>query len=189
MSRILREKGLLLTVVVCCLLIYAFKSEDKELIAWTQHRKVSWLDFKAPPPKEPKDAASTFYIIRPRYKTVQDSIEVSIVAYFSTYQSWVLDSSHTSLLNHEQRHFDLAEIQARKLRHYVSGWKGGGDFHKFLLEGHDSINKLCDKLQDKYDEETNHSKNEPSQGKWNNKIDSLLKVYDKYESTLVKIRK
>lgn len=176
--------GLLVGLFFC-----SFNFEDSNFFVWSAKRKLTWSDFKGIPPENSNGhSAVTESSVKVNYRLWNDSMECNVFACFFVNKSWVLDSSRLELLNHEQRHFDLSEIQARKLREYLSKWKKGRDFQTYLSFGRDSINQFCHHIQDQYDIETNHSLNRNAQNQWDKKIDSLLSVYNKYESTLVKIK-
>lgn len=167
----------------------SFNFQDPSFFVWSAKRKLTWSDFKGIPPENSNGhSAVTESSVKVKSKFWNDSMECNVFACFLVNKSWVLDSSKLELLDHEQRHFDLAEIQARKLREYLTKWKKGGDFQVYLLSGKDSINQFCNHLHDQYDIETNHSLNRNAQKKWDKKIDSLLLVYNKYESTLIKVK-
>ncbi len=94
------------------------------------------------------------------------------------------------VLQHEQLHFDILELYARKIRkelyeQYVKG-------NDIDIEIFDSIYyKWIDKyrkLNFKYDKETNHSINPKEQEEWNQKITVELKTLDQYsEENYIKL--
>jgi Bacterial protein of unknown function (DUF922) len=88
------------------------------------------------------------------------------------------------LLKHEQGHFDISEIWARRLNKKLQGLCGRG---KTVKEAEDDLKKEVDKLFDEhfkdldkmqkdYDKETEGSRNDAKQTEWNKKISDLLKA-------------
>ncbi|MBE0636586.1 hypothetical protein IH601_11375, partial [Candidatus Bipolaricaulota bacterium] len=110
--------------------------------------------------------------------------------------SWVVAGTQTdSLLNHEQRHFDLNEVYRRKLQAALLKLRGEG---KTAKEAHEDLErkinetwkKAMDKLngisavggadrvdglQDDYDNQTEHGTEAGKQEEWDKKIDEWLK--------------
>ena len=78
------------------------------------------------------------------------------------------------VLHHEQFHFDITELYARKL--YVDaskliGQRGNTNQLKQLFK---DANTECNEMQNQYDEESNHGVNEEKQIEWENRIKQLL---------------
>jgi predicted secreted Zn-dependent protease len=92
-------------------------------------------------------------------------------------------------LNHEQGHYDITEIFARKMRQELSIKKYRRKNVQVKIEA--IMNKYIEKkneCQDKYDIETNHSLNTDSQKKWTEYIRSQLIDLLKYSNPNVTIR-
>jgi hypothetical protein len=180
-------KPFLSFILLSCL--YSFVISDNDSLLWSKNVKLNWSDFKGTVPANSNGTvANTNYSVNYHPSISNDTLFVQVVSLFNYDRSWVIEFRETDiLLEHEQRHFDLAEIQARKLRQYIFGWDKKIEISTYLSNGNDSINKACDKLQDLYDLETEHSKDIEQQNKWSKKIDSLLNAYRLYENPIVKI--
>ncbi|TAE78919.1 MAG: DUF922 domain-containing protein [Bacteroidetes bacterium] len=94
-------------------------------------------------------------------------------------------------LNHEQKHFDLCEVYARKIRQKIAE----KDFTK-VKDTPAEINKIYNKLiaeyfkeQEKFDKETEHGINAAKQQIWNEKIAGMLADLEAYSSNSVSITK
>ena len=86
------------------------------------------------------------------------------------------------LLNHEQRHFDLAESGAREFRKKLKQARFTPEnFQKEVQNITREIDEKYKKLQQQYDKESDHSRNEEKQNEWNQKIDSMLKGFEEYK--------
>ena len=83
------------------------------------------------------------------------------------------------ILTHEQGHFDIAEIFARKLnklmKEYNFDWN---TYRQDLKKIYQDVLDEKEDMQNKYDEETNHSINKEKQEEWLKKISGKLKELD-----------
>jgi hypothetical protein len=129
--------------------------------------------------------ASTLYI-HPDYKT--SSMLIHVKAIFFKSKSFMKDEA-PYILNHEQIHFDITEIYARKLRKLISE----KDFKK-VKDVVEVINKMSDKVidewqkeQNNYDDDTQHGINSAKQQVWNEKIQNQLVELENYSSTEIDI--
>ena len=82
------------------------------------------------------------------------------------------------LLDHEQLHFDIAEVTVRKIRAQVSTFanacaEAGGTepLHQIVVEA----DRELQEEQQRYDRETGHGINERAQDAWRQRIRALLK--------------
>ena len=77
---------------------------------------------------------------------------------------------------HEQGHFDIAEIFARRLNKQMSEYVfNKNTFKDDLKKIYMSLTSEKDSFQNRYDEETNHSINKEKQSEWLKKIEGFLK--------------
>jgi hypothetical protein len=177
-------------IVLFLFVTQSFVAEDETYIYWDEDIKLRWMDFSGSIPAASKFSASTRYGIKYDYATSGDTINVKIRSYFIPEESWVKPGREKpALLNHEQRHFDIAEINARKFRQYVSGWHGKNKFGPYIEAAFDSCWEKGEEMQKKYDRETSHSKNKIVQKQWNQRIDSLLDAYKEFKSPDLKVRR
>src|ERR1700712_691710 len=87
---------------------------DEETIAWTPVRKLVWDDFLCTPQKQGDAVASTSTSLGIAYQLKNGQLSFHITCHFSKHKSW--GSLKTEyILAHEQGHFDITEIHARKL--------------------------------------------------------------------------
>ena len=94
-------------------------------IAWSANRALAWSDYAGPPDFASDAGATTVYRLAYQERCT-DTYTFSVTSMFQPAQSWVRPSvlenpdARRSLLVHEQGHFDLSEISARKLRRALS---------------------------------------------------------------------
>ncbi|HQV06413.1 MAG TPA: DUF922 domain-containing protein [Chitinophagaceae bacterium] len=158
----------------------AAQSKNEVLLKWDAQKKLTWADYKGQPNQFSDAAASTSTYLVISYDFYQDKMSYKIKSYFSATRSW---GRHKTpyILSHEQGHFDIAEIFARKLYKEMSEYKYEGRKSKQGLDDiYDKIIREKSAMQDQYDKETNHSINEKKQAEWIAKIKLLLEQYAAY---------
>ena len=84
---------------------------------------------------------------------------------------------------HEQLHFDITELYARKFRRRISNNTFTKDIASELNKLYGTIDKELEQTQNKYDSETEHSINTTMQEKWSNYVKAELKKLAKYKSS------
>ena len=170
----------MITPILTFLLASATFFQQTSLIAWKSSRKLSWEDFKASPDAGSSNAALTSSSINIEFGYDNKGLEYSIKCSFDKTKSWVR-IRNTDVLGHEQGHFDLAEVFARKLN------KAMKEYHFNARTVSEDINKLYDNMMQKhheaqkiYDEETDYSRNKVKQEEWKLKIQNDLKNLDAF---------
>lgn len=94
-------------------------------IAWSATRALAWSDYLGMPDLASDAGATTVYRLSYQERCT-DTYTFSVTSVFQPAESWVRPSvlenpeARKSLLVHEQGHFDLSEISARKLRRALS---------------------------------------------------------------------
>jgi len=87
-------------------------------LKWAQHPTLSWSDFQARPRRttgEPSAVTDTGF--RVQLECRENTLDIRVDAEFYPTSSWVkAPSKSPELLRHEQGHFDITEIYARKMR-------------------------------------------------------------------------
>src|SRR4029450_603194 len=96
-------------------------------IRWAARRPLTWADFQGKPPdRNDAVAAETAYSILHGFRCVGSAFDYVVVAAFRPRDSWVKlamlrpPAGNARALRHEQAHFDLAEVHARRVRRYYS---------------------------------------------------------------------
>lgn len=150
------------------------QSASDDLLAWHAEKRLTWADYKATPDEQSDAAASTASVLTISYNISSEGFTYKIECKFSRTKSWVLHRSDY-ILAHEQGHFDIAEIFARKLNKKMGEYK----FHKKTWQKdldkiYQDIIMEKEKMQNDYDRETNHSINKEKQAEWLKRIRQLL---------------
>lgn len=169
---------------------------EKDTIYWNQNIKLTWNDFKCPAPivkkNENKHSASTNSGIKKNFypNNNQDSIFFLVKSYFNKKNSYYrVEDATLLLLQHEQLHFDITELTARRLRKAIALTKFNYENYKSKADSlYKNSTKERETYQHLYDEQTNHSKVKLKQKEWEKKIAKELKELDMYSDILIKAK-
>jgi len=144
---------------------------ESGFIPWEKARPLTWNDFLAPAPQETGNtAALTVTHLGFSYSIVNGKLSFRIECEFEKNKSWG-QVKNDWVLRHEQGHFDIAEIYARKLFKELSDYSfNQTTFEKDLGDIYQRIVNEKDEYQHLYDRETDHSRNTPKQEEWFIKI-------------------
>jgi len=156
-------------------------SSKKDVIVWSDAVVLSWSDFKGRA-KENKDHIAMsrcgIHMEQSAYSLPHGKPTYSFYAFFVPESSWYLKDKVTGkTLLHEQLHFDVAELYARKLRKIFSDTKVDPASSKTLF---DETYKEYRSMQQQYDRETQNGTNEQAQKRWVLKIRNGLEQNSKY---------
>jgi len=157
-----------------------------------KHYKVyptlSWNDFLVRPVAEFDNKFSASVSTGLDFKwdynieNAQQNFSYKVRARLYPASSWVFEHKRDSaLLVHEQLHYDITELYARKLRKIISEYKLGRNIRKDLKAIYQDVEASRQEMQAVYDKESGHSKNKEQQQIWNKKVDSLLQAYQTYK--------
>lgn len=148
---------------------------------WNEFYALTWENFKAVPADDTfGDAGTVVKIIAKPYKR-GNRIDYNVYALFDRTKSWTFEED-PSLLAHEQLHFDLAELAARKIRKKVEELSAQNV--KRIKDYNSAINRLLKEnshLDEQYDRETFHGALRDKQELWKQKITSELDALEKYK--------
>jgi len=135
-------------------------------IRWNAEKKLCWEDFKGNPDRESSKDALTESGINFSWTCDRRGFKAEVFAIFVPSKSWVRTPTQR-LLRHEQTHFDITEIHARRIRKYF------GDMRNPCWMGKEGINAAAKRMiqesyamQRAYDSETKHSLREQEQVRW-----------------------
>jgi hypothetical protein len=140
---------------------------------WSAARPLTWNDFQGPPPTEGVESAKTSYTMFSAWRCRGTAFEFRVIAGFRPRQSWVkaivLNDrvQRRSVLAHEQTHFDIGEVHARRMRqvfgHLVAACR------KTDTELAAMVRRLThdeEEEQRRYDDETDHGLLPAQQAAW-----------------------
>lgn len=160
---------------------------------WSERRPLEWPDFIGPPPQpDAREAARTTTVLYYAWRChggATESFEFAAIAGFVPRSSWVrrgipADTLNSSrVLRHEQTHFDLAEVYARRLRRRFGGIsrpcaQTDADLKSVAAE----VVREEASAQRLYDAETDHSLITQRQADWERQVASQLAALNRYAS-------
>lgn len=153
--------------------------KDDVYIDWSAEKRLTWEDFQAEPVRKTDAAALTATHLGFSYSVTSNRVSYNIICRFDKTKSWGLVKNDW-ILKHEQGHFDIAEIFARKLYKAVSSYKfNSRSFQKDLDAIYKKVVEEKEEFQHAYDEETNYSRNKRKQEEW---LDRIVVELDQLES-------
>jgi len=168
-------------LLYCILLLISVSvfAQEEEVIPWSAERKLQWSDFKGTYLKTEWAAATTASGISYSFKTFEKDdqwyLDFKVNCEFFPQKSWYQPKLCDSLiLSHEQLHFDIAELHARKMRKRIASTTFTKNVKKEVREIYKDILKELMIFQNKYDRETNFSRDRPKQLLWNKMIAEAL---------------
>ena len=163
--------------------------QQGNLILWNATRKLSWEDFKANPDPRSSNAALTSSSINIEFGYDEERLQYAIRCAFDKTRSWVRVRNN-DVLAHEQGHFDIAEIHARKLNKAMREYRFNGRTVSHDVNGiYDSIMNLHRDMQNQYDKETDYSRNRTNQEEWLKKIQQQLQDLASYANYQALVKK
>ncbi len=161
---------------------------NDSIIEWNSNHKLVWDDFLGEPDDSIFAYAMTSYkievlpstVIVDENENILDYKKMSAKAYFHKYHSWKIEEN-SDLLNHEQLHFDIAELFARKIREQFIKLKQKKEA-KFsaYLKCYKRLWKECRNYQKKYDAETSHGTKIEVNKKWIVDVEKQLNLLQNY---------
>ena len=167
-------------ILLVVLLVIVAGRQAPEPIVWSPERKLAWSDFHGRPPRL-LDGARSALGYNSTFGCRDGKLEFSILAVFVPEESWVTERIKTSGLaspvglRHEQTHFDLKEIYARRIRKMFT------ELPTPCPRSDDAFYALAEKLmrdesatQERFERETQAGENEYRQNEWERRVKADL---------------
>ncbi|WP_434035765.1 DUF922 domain-containing protein [Formosa sp. 4Alg 33] len=166
-----------------------FKKVEKETddaIIWTKDRRLKLTDFQAEVDTTTSKKALTganIIIVPNSYKNGIYTYQV--FAKFHKDLSWI-NTTSAYILNHEQLHFDIAELYARKMRRDIQKIKKttGKVLQSDYRRIHKSLFRSYIYFQKQYDTQTQYSTDQEEQQRWNIIVADDLKKLENFSLDL-----
>jgi len=181
----MKNVGFLIIILLISSAVLA--QEKQEKIRWQQDRPLTWKDFKALPDDSNSYSANTNSGISYTWSYSTSSgtpiLEHEVFSNFYPQLSWVKEIENEQyLLAHEQLHFDISELHARKLRKALEQYEIGRNIRQDLKRIYQKIEAERTAMQNKFDKETSHSEFREAEMKWRKFIQQELKKLQQYSS-------
>jgi len=154
-------------------------SDAPERLAWNAKRVLQWSDFKGTPDSLERWAASSTTGISQGYAIdgagVIDKESLTVTAHFYPEYSWVRHKEKSKhLLAHEQTHFDITEVYARKLKDNIAAFTFTSNSLEEIKMLYKEIEEERIKTQQLFDKETKHSIDHMKEVQWEFKVGRWL---------------
>ncbi len=161
---------------------------ESTTVEWNEFYKLRWTDFNGSPAETAAGDAGTVVQIKAKPFIVNGKVDYDIRAFFDRQKSWKRDESR-ELLAHEQLHFDLAELYARKIRQKISELRRAGvDDVKMFNREIEKILTESNEVDMQYDLETLHGALDKNQAEWAASIKADLASLQAFKKTKRVIR-
>ena len=154
---------------------------------WDESHRLQWSDFRGNPDVNSEAAAITasgliFDFSARTTSTRLVDFTATVEAHFFPSQSWYNKNHVNSIvLAHEQLHFDITELHARKLRKEIDETFFSLNIKTEISKLHSNINKQLKEFQNKYDSESDYSRSIETQKEWQIFVNNELKKLSKYK--------
>ncbi|MEM7380630.1 MAG: DUF922 domain-containing protein [Bacteroidota bacterium] len=160
---------------------FFLRGQEYETILWSRDYRLSWSDFKGKVPDSPRAAATTASGISYEFSTVSNKkgkyeLDYTVSTFFYPNKSWYQPKlCDEVILGHEQLHFDISELFARKMRRLMDEASFTENVKNEVKAIYRKINEELAAFQQMYDRETNFSRDREKQAEWNEKIAKALR--------------
>lgn len=157
--------------------------DPAEYIPWASNLKLNWELYQGKSSSTKFGDAGTAVKIQAKPIIINGTIYYHVHALFNKKKSWYKETSD-ELLAHEQLHFDIAELTARKVRKRIDQLQKANvkDIKKYNKEIKKILN-ASNALDDEYDKKTLHGILKEEQVEWEKHIHAELKKLNQYEQS------
>ncbi|AVI49832.1 DUF922 domain-containing protein [Pukyongia salina] len=176
---------ILLILAIPVLLLFPVEN-DKEKMQWDESRPLTWSDFKGVPNGSDDYVASTnsgislSYSIG--YRNGEYKFNFTVQSNFYPKQSWYRpEAASEYILKHEQTHFDISELHARKLRKKLMELDVTENVKADADKLYSEIEQERRDMQHRFDSDSDHSKLRELELEWRDFIASELEKYDSWK--------
>ena len=155
-------------------------------MAWSSDYKLQWSDFQGAPNNNSDAAATTASGITFSYRLSETDGNITdfvadVTAHFYPNKSWYKPEQVSNhILEHEQLHFDITELHARKLRQQISKLSVSNSVGNKLDALHVQILQELSTMQNNYDAASDFSRNREQQKFWNDSITEQLNTLNSF---------
>lgn len=162
-------------------LLYSAAYSVENCVDWQTHRELTWDDFQGEVTENSPYAAMSYWYIYYRW----EGNKVRAESCFQTSKAWIRDGKQSDyLLEHEQLHFDIAQLHIRLFQNKLKSATSTAQVKKLF----DESLRAAKQMQARYDEETEHSRNKAEQKRWNRWVAEQLDNYEFYRVVAINER-
>ncbi len=162
---------------------------NDSIIGWNSNYQLTWSDFLGKPNTEVFGSALTSYKIQvlpsdvlvDKNDRIQGYEDLTVQANFYKYHSWTTVKSK-NVLDHEQLHFDIAELFARKMRKRFKEIQDDKEARfSVYMDCYNMFWKDCRAYQKEYDSETGHGRDLDVNKIWAERVQGELFLLEEFK--------
>lgn len=170
-------------ITILGITMFALLGGERHL-EWREGQALTWDDFKASPDANSEMLAMTKSRISFKWSCSEEGeFSFTVLARFDRGESWRRKEATDELLVHEQWHFNITELYARKMRKHISGLENPCSLSAEDLKAEaGSVQQEWDKRQKQYDRETQHSEDKEAQKRWEAMLAKEMKALEAFAS-------
>ena len=166
-------------IIILILLQPALITAQDNAYEWAPDLQLKWSDFKGKPNEKSIIAATTASGISYTFSAMERDgyyeVEYEVNTFFYPDQSWYRPAMCDDLvLSHENLHFDITELFARKMRKEMAQTRFTENVREEIKAIYTRIIKELAAFQQRYDSETDFSRDRAAQLEWNREISIAL---------------
>jgi len=166
--------------IVFLILPFFAVGQEEQFIEWSASKRLTWDDYLAKPASPSDAAAITNTALGIEYHIRNNVLSYKISCRFSKTRSWGKHKTEY-ILQHEQGHFDITEIYARKLAKEIKEYKfNPRKYQDDLSRIYKKLMEEKEEYQNEYDTQTDFSRNREKQAEWLKRIDEQLEESDDF---------
>ncbi|PIB27057.1 DUF922 domain-containing protein [Maribacter sp. 4U21] len=159
--------------------MFSSYSWGQEEVLWEPDKRLYWSDFRGKVPVGAGAAATTAsgisYQFSTSYKGNEMVVDYEVNAFFYPTKSWYKPNiCNEATLVHEQLHFDISELFARHMRKKMAKARFTKNIKAEVKAIYRETLKELNDFQNRYDKETDYSRNIPQQKFWIQRIEKAL---------------
>lgn len=149
---------------------------QQNTLIWTETTPLNWADFTGRIIDSSRFDAESFAEVKYDYVVNQSGeVHFKVYANFNKNTSWCRpDRRSQALLKHEQLHFDIAALYAKKLKELFDNYHYSANYQEEIRQLFNQKKAEYHAMQNKYDSETKHSLNIEMQLQWEKFISQEL---------------
>ncbi len=156
---------------------------------WSKVDTLKWSDFQGPVNAKSSFDANTnsglIYHWQVNFQGDSSKFSFTVNSFVNKHKSWVRTGfQKPRLLKHEQLHFDISEFFARKLLDDFNAYKYTSDYRNDIVKIFTRLQTSRQIMEDKYDEQSNHSLNAEWQQWWERYVAYLLQNNISYQKAM-----
>jgi len=186
-------KRVIITILSLLVLLGMLEKDfliNRETVYWKSDNSLTWDNFRGYPNYLSKYSAAITSDFD--YTFIGDSLDtIKIEAFSQPHHSWVKGSTKDSeyVLRHENYHFNVSELIARKFRKEILELNQASFNKKTVKTIYRKYRNELLSVQNKYDTDTDHGLLIEKQKDWEYLVDSLLNKYALYGRSIVCLNK